>query len=451
MHRPILLAIALLYSADGAPAQVGPADDNRIANGDAEDGARQPDDWGRGAPVPGVEYQWDRQGGFAGGAALSLSKTVERYFPIAEWHQDIEHKGTAQRIHVGALIRAEHAYKATLDVMFTDAAGETVHRWAAYIGARASGDPPADHDWLWYSGVAAIPPDTIRITIGLQIYGPGHVWFDRVLARYVADDTPETDAAALSGQPAEHHGELPVMTQATPPAPASSAETDGPRPADLRVGDNPRKRYFLNGPQAGQKGPFKLLVVLPGGDGSADFQAFVTRIATQAATDRMIVAQAVAPVWSPSEDRIVWPTETSPDAAMEFSTETFVIDIIDDIRKTHRIDKKHIYTLGWSSGGPPCYALSLRPKTPVRGSLIAMSVFQPDRLPALGAAKGQAYFLLHSPQDFIAMSHPEAAQKELAKRGAKVKLVTYEGGHGWHGDVYGNLRAGLEWLERESK
>ena len=40
-----------------------------------------------------------------------------------------------------------------------------------------------------------------------------------------------------------------------------------------------------------------------------------------------------------------------------------------------------------------------------------------------------------------------AASEELAEHGATVKLQTYEGGHGWHGDVYGNIAAGVKWLE----
>ena len=76
-----------------------------------------------------------------------------------------------------------------------------------------------------------------------------------------------------------------------------------------------------------------------------------------------------------------------------------------------------------------------------------MSVFKPDTLPSLKAAKGQAYYLLHSPQDFIPMRMPEDAKEKLSKKGAEVELATYAGGHGWKGDVYGNLRRGFEWLE----
>jgi hypothetical protein len=35
----------------------------------------------------------------------------------------------------------------------------------------------------------------------------------------------------------------------------------------------------------------------------------------------------------------------------------------------------------------------------------------------------------------------------LRRAGAKVQLRTYDGGHGWRGDVYGEIRRGIGWLE----
>ena len=83
------------------------------------------------------------------------------------------------------------------------------------------------------------------------------------------------------------------------------------------------------------------------------------------------------------------------------------------------------------------------------GSFVAMSVFKPDQLATIANAKGRAYYILHSPEDFIAMSFPERARDELARHGATTKLVTYAGGHGWHGDVFGMIRDGVAWLEEQ--
>ena len=76
-----------------------------------------------------------------------------------------------------------------------------------------------------------------------------------------------------------------------------------------------------------------------------------------------------------------------------------------------------------------------------------MSVFKPAQLPPMTHAKDRAWFILHSPQDFIPFKMAEQARDDLRGSGAEVKLLTYEGGHGWRGDVYRNLRQGIRWLE----
>ncbi len=219
---------------------------------------------------------------------------------------------------------------------------------------------------------------------------------------------------------------------------------------DLRIGGDENKRYFQIGPAPGAAAPgagYKLVVVLPGGDGSAEFLGFVQNIAASALPPGYIVAQAVAPKWTEDENRIVWPTRKLPDPKMKFGAEEFVAEIVADVKSRHAIDARCVLALGWSSGGPACYAASLTEGTPITGVFVAMSVFKPATLPGLEAAKGRPYFLLHSPQDFIAMSFPEAAERQLSAAGAMVRLETYKGGHGWHGDVYGNIRRGVEWLE----
>lgn len=426
---------------------------NLLKNGDLESAGKRVSDWSRGQPVPGVEYLYDATGGVDQSRALSLNKTVERYYPIAGWQQEFGYEGPATRLHVGALVRATRAYKAVIDVEFVSG-DETTHKWAVYIGAQESGDPPADHDWRWCSGVVAVPEGTESIRVLLQIYGPGQVWFDRVLARYVSDAMEPTDATRVLPADADQYGALPMESDGdSGRVSAEDGEEEWSRSCeDLRVGDDDKKRYFLMGPPAGKRSSYGLLLIVPGGDGSADFKTFARRIAEHAVVDDMIVAVAVAPVWRPDEDRVVWPTTTHKDPLMGFPTEDLLCDIISDAsrvsaKRGHRVDKKRVYTLGWSSGGPPCYALSLRKDTPVRGTFVAMSVFVPANLPPLKAAKGHAYYLLHSPDDFIAMTHPERAAKELGKERASVTLQTYEGGHGWRGDVYAQIRAGIAWME----
>lgn len=241
--------------------------------------------------------------------------------------------------------------------------------------------------------------------------------------------------------------------------PASPAQQDGsgehedlPPATDLRAGDDEHMRYCLIGPRPEQKEPkdgYKLLLVLPGGDGSADFATFARRIAANATDERWLVAQLVAPMWTEKQaETLVWPTRQNKADGMEFATEDFVAAVIRDVERRQPIDPQFVFTLSWSSGGPAAYAVSLDPSIGVTGSFVAMSVFKPDQMPQLKRAKGHAYFLLHSPQDFIPIAMAKDAERQLGKVGAEVELVEYEGGHGWRGDVYGNMRRGLAWLEQ---
>jgi predicted esterase len=156
----------------------------------------------------------------------------------------------------------------------------------------------------------------------------------------------------------------------------------------------------------------------------------------------------VAVKWT-ADQEIVWPTKTNPVAEMKFSTEEFIDAVNEDVAKKHALDRTRVFTLSWSSSGPAAYAASLRDKPGVTGSLIAMSVFNPRFLPPLKAANGHAYYLYHSPQDRVCPYRlAEQAQKSLTENGARVRLATYEGGHGWRGNVYTDIRTGVEWLEK---
>jgi dienelactone hydrolase len=237
------------------------------------------------------------------------------------------------------------------------------------------------------------------------------------------------------------------------PAPDADDVADVPA-QDLRAGGRPEMRYLLIGPRAGSPAPaegFRLLIVMPGGNGGPDFHPFVKRIYRHALSDGYLVAQIVAPEWSPQQaEKLVWPTRANPWPGMAFSTEDLVDAVIDDVGRTHKLDGRYVFQLAWSSSGPAAYAVSLAPGTRITGSYVAMSVFKPAELPALNGAAGHAYFILHSPQDFIPITAAEAARDRLTAAGAAVELVTYEGGHGWRGDVYGNLRRGIGWLESQA-
>lgn len=436
-HLCFLAALALSLQDPPTPQ----APENLLANASAEAGGKAPEAWRKGEPVPGVAYVWAEDVAAEGRRSLGLAKSVERYFPIAQWTQEVAYDGRASRLHFGSLVKAAGVTKALLDVQFEDAAGHTSHRWAAYVGARQAGDPPVDHDWTWYSGVVAIPSGTKVLRVGLQVYGPGRVWFDRMLATFVADDVAETDAVALTGRPAEAWGTLP---QAEAAAPRRDAER-GPerRTLEGEAGGS----YFLFAPRGpAPKSGHGVLVVLPGGDGSADFAPFVGRIAEQALPPGYLVVQPIAPAHERAKE-IVWPKRSDRIRSVP-AIEDFVERVLGEVQREHEVDKERVFLLGWSSGGPACYAIATDRRAPVRGALVAMSVFHPPG--SLAGAKGRAFYVLHSPQDFIAMRFPEAAVRDLARAGAATKLQTYEGGHGWHGDTFGMIRTGVEWLEEQS-
>lgn len=221
---------------------------------------------------------------------------------------------------------------------------------------------------------------------------------------------------------------------------------------DLRAGGDEKKRYFvIHRPVEPPKEGWRTLFVLPGGPGSAEFQPFVTRIAKYGLSESYLVVQLVAPVWTPEQaQNIVWPNEKSGVKEMLFSTDDFFLAVRSELAKAHKLDPRYSFSLTWSSSGMSGYGFSLLPKSGITGTFVAMSVFFPAMLPSLAAAKGHPYFIYHSPQDFIPIALPEAARDALRKEGATVELQTYQGGHGWRGNIFGDIRKGIAWLEEQA-
>lgn len=218
---------------------------------------------------------------------------------------------------------------------------------------------------------------------------------------------------------------------------------------DLKVKEDASRRYFLIGPRKEAKPPregFGLLVVMPGGDGGAGFLNFVRRICKNALDETWIAAQLVSVKWK-EDQQIIWPTGGNRVEGMKFTTEEFVESVVEEVKKRLKVNPRRVLVLAWSSSGPAAYAISLQQKKSTTGYYIAMSVFKPNELPPLESAKGERYWIDHSPQDKVCPYRmAQEAEEKLKKEGAKVKMVTYEGGHGWHGNLYGRLRDGFAWL-----
>jgi predicted esterase len=223
--------------------------------------------------------------------------------------------------------------------------------------------------------------------------------------------------------------------------------------SDLRVKGEERQRYFLI-PARAKTPPasgFGLLVVMPGGTGEAGMHGFVRRIWKNAVPDDWVVAQLVSVKWK-SDQQVVWPTRLTRVPEMKFTTEEYFAAVVEDLQKVQKtkVDPARLFELGWSSGGPAEYAIALQAKRLVTGSYVAMSVFPDAALASdLELAKGQAFFLDHSPEDQTCkFSEAQRAKESLAKLGAAVELVEYKGGHGWSDDPFARMKKGFAWLEK---
>lgn len=412
------IPFALLVFANTASAQ-----NIVLLKEDFESGGKMPEGWKSGAPLAGVNYVYDKSSGKSGERSLSLQKSAQRYFPIAQWYRTVPYKGELGGLKVTSQVRAENATKAIVDVTFLDRNGKSQgHEWVAYIGSKNNGDPPANHDWKEYSGVVAVPKTTSKIRIALQIYGPGKVWFDDIEATYVRavqdgdgnpDDKPELD-----------------------------------NKVEIKI--KKETGHYLSIPARNKKAPEKgngLLIVLPGGDGSADFHPFVSRIHANSLGDDYVLAQPLARKWT-DEQVVVWPTSKLKVKKMGYTTEQLIEAVYEDVAKKTKIDPKRVYLLGWSSGGPAVYASLLKRSSPATGGIAAMSVYKPDQLPKPTGAKGRSVYILHSPDDRVCPYWmAKKGHEELMNAEVRTKMVDYEGGHGWRGDVFGNIQKGTKWLE----
>ena len=210
-------------------------------------------------------------------------------------------------------------------------------------------------------------------------------------------------------------------------------------------------RYFLIGAEhAAPADGYKLLVVLPGGDGGEAFQPFLKRIHQNVLGEEYLMLQLIAPKWN-RRQQVVWPTKGLREAGMKTATEDFIAAAVEDVKQRTKINDKNVFALGWSSGGPAVYAASVAEGTPLTGSFVAMSVFKPAHMGDLSRADDHAYYILHSKEDPICPYRmAEQARDQLGKAGAEVTLATYAGGHGWRGNVVGNLRDGVTWLEEHA-
>lgn len=188
----------VVFELEKSPSESQPQE-NLLTNPGAEEGDKKPKAWQQGAAIPEVTYSWDKNNACEGKASLCIEKKANRYFPIASWTQVVERKGDAPTLELSAHVKAQKMTKAILDVLFLDKNDKWIsHKWVAYIGSKQQGEPPADHDWKQYSGKVDVPSETAKIVVGLQVYGPGKVWFDDVRVREIGGKQEKSESKEKS-------------------------------------------------------------------------------------------------------------------------------------------------------------------------------------------------------------------------------------------------------------
>ena len=298
-----------------------------------EKGGKAPDGWKSGATIAGVNYVYDKKNGSAGKRSLSLQKSAQRYFPIAQWFRTLP-APKSQSIDVTAKVRAKGTTKAIMEVQFLNQAGRMIgKKWVAYIGAKKTTDKPVSHDWKEYGDTADIPPNTKNIRIGLQIYGPGQVWFD--------------DLKITTGKAHRNSGS------------AGPAEGPGTSATTIKVNGADAQYIYASSRARHKTKPAGLLIVLPGGSGSAEFHPFVSRIHENTTGGDVVLAQPIAKNWTTTQT-IVWPTATNKVKGMKYSTEELIVAVVEDVEKKQKLDRNRIFLLAWSSSGPAAYAAMLQ-------------------------------------------------------------------------------------------
>jgi len=405
----------------------GPAGDaNILANPGFEDGLSNWTPANLGGSNTGVDFAIDSEIKHSGKNSLRMQKTENRFLPVFLLGQPVVGTGNInKRLKTTVWVKAEEAYKATIAVYFNSPSETKEIKFAAFVGVNDA-KQPVSHDWKKYESIVDVPDGTVSLSVYAEMYGPGTVWMDDVSCEYVGNDSNVTQETPKDDDP----------------------EIEGIKAEEKHAGGDPNKKYlyFRGGFTQPDKG-FKLFLILPGGDGSADFMPFIRRTFFYCAeTHGILFAELVAPKWD-KEQQVVWPTDSSKKPNYKFTTEEFIAQVIKDVKKEVKIDPSQVYLLGWSSGGPACYA-SLVKNPDVKGAFIAMSIFKKNELGSLAGVKDKKVYLFQSPDDKITkLDWAKAAYNALTGAKAKVKFVEYPGGHGWSsGDVYGDIAKGFQWL-----
>ncbi len=327
------------------------------------------------------------------------------------------------------------------------------------IGAiEAEGTPAASQT----VGVYALGPLTgVRIT-------PGHdaawwrTWWEKNRGRFPGAAGSEIPAAARPADAAPRAGPADGAGMLPPPGPGGDTGPLSPA-VQLSAGFDNDQRFYLVGTNPAEPGALaggaagtgargrKLLVVIPGGDGSAAYRVFSQRLHAQALDDSWLVAHLVAPKWDAGQfETLVWPTGKAPWPGARFTTEAFADAVVKEVSARTAIDGGQVYVLAWASGGPAGYAALCRKDAPFAGGVIAMSDFAVGRVESVKGAAGRRVAIIHAEGDgTVPIRAAEVAKEWLGRSGASVELARIAGPRGWPEDAFALLREAVRKVSGE--
>ena len=137
---------------------------------------------------------------------------------------------------------------------------------------------------------------------------------------------------------------------------------------EYKLRNDEHLRYRVFTPKA-EIDSYRLVVFLPGGDGSEAFTPWLKSIYQHAMPSDFIAVQLIAPKWTDEQD-VIWPTRKTPVRKMGEPVEDFFETVVRKVKAQFSIGRNEIYTFSWSSGGVPAYLIAAEKRGNVRGSFV---------------------------------------------------------------------------------
>jgi hypothetical protein len=188
-----------------------------------------------------------------------------------------------------------------------------------------------------------------------------------------------------------------------------------------------------------------LVVVLSDGDTSDGTLLDLCLDVCDGLDRRYFVAVAIRPKWTEkTADRWLTLKDRSEAPAAEFTTESFVEQIVRQMESNTALDPNRIYLAAEGKAGTAAYTCALQKSTAFRGFCLLSAPFRSTILPPLSAAKNRRFFLALGIQGNGGMDTLAAASEPiLRQQGAIVRTGQIK-----TGSPVEAIQTGIHWLER---